>query len=104
MIIRRNMNIYPALYENTIKQIKGVEEAAMVGIYCNNTHDEKVYLALEGKRINIPAVKKQLTQGRYSIDLEALPDRIIKMIIPRKGRQHKIDRAGIIDYIKKNRL
>ncbi len=104
MIIRRNMNIYPALYENTIKHIKGVEEAAMVGIYCNNTHDEKVYLALEGSELNIQSVKKQLTHGKYSIDSEALPDQIIRMTIPRKGRQHKIDRAGIIEYIKKNRL
>jgi acyl-CoA synthetase (AMP-forming)/AMP-acid ligase II len=104
MIIRRNMNIYPALYENTIKHIKGVDEAAMVGIYCNTTHDEKVYLALEGNGINIPSVQKQLKQGKYSIDSEALPDHIILMTIPRKGRQHKIDRAGIIEHIKKNGL
>ena len=104
MIIRRNMNIYPALYEKTIKHIKGVEEAAMVGIYCNSTHDEKVYLAIEGTEINIQSVKKQLTQGKYSIDSEALPDQIIRMTIPRKGRQNKIDRAGIVEYIKKNRL
>ncbi len=104
MIIRRNMNIYPAVYENTIKHIKGVDEAAMVGIYCTATHDEKVYLALEGHGINIQSVMKQLSNGKYSIDAEALPDQIIQMTIPRKGRQHKIDRAGIIEYIKKNRL
>jgi long-subunit acyl-CoA synthetase (AMP-forming) len=104
MIIRGNMNIYPALYENTIKHIKGIDEAALVGIYCDNIHDEKLYLALEGSDINVRQVKKQLAYGRHSIDTAALPDKIIKMNIPRKGRQQKIDRAGIIEYIKKNGL
>ena len=104
MIIRRNMNIYPALYENTIKHIEGIDEAAMIGIYDETLHDEKVYLALEGNDINIHAIKKQLLNGIHSIDKEALPDEIFKMTIPRKGRQNKIDRAAIIEYIKKNRL
>lgn len=104
MIIRRNMNIYPALYENTIKHIKGIEEAAMVGIYNDDTHDEKVYLALEGSDINVASVKRQLAQGKHSIDAEAIPDEIITMTIPRKGRQNKIDRASIIDYIRRNKL
>ncbi len=101
MIIRRNMNIYPALYENTIKNIKGIDEAAMVGIYDETLHDEKVYLALEGNNINIALVQKQLAAGKHSIDKEALPDHIFTMTIPRKGRQHKIDRQAIIDHIKK---
>ena len=104
MIIRRNMNIYPALYENTIKHIEGIDEAAMIGIYDETLHDEKVYLAVEGNDINIHAIKKQLLNGIHSIDKEALPDEIFKMTIPRKGRQNKIDRAAIIEYIKKNRL
>jgi acyl-CoA synthetase (AMP-forming)/AMP-acid ligase II len=104
MIIRRNMNIYPALYENTIKHIKGIDEAAMVGVYHDDIHDEKVYLALEGNSINISSVKKQLAQGKHSIDAEALPDVIFTMTIPRKGRQNKIDRNGIVDYIRKNDL
>jgi len=104
MIIRRNMNIYPALYENTIKHIKGIEEAAMVGVYNEDTHDEKVYLALEGAGINIQSVKKQLVHGKHSIDAEALPDVIFAITIPRKGRQNKIDRAAIVDHIRKNNL
>jgi long-subunit acyl-CoA synthetase (AMP-forming) len=104
MIIRRNMNIYPALYENTIKHIEGIDEAAMVGIYNDTMHDEKVYLAVEGNDINLHTLKKQLANGKYSIDNEALPDEIFKMIIPRKGRQNKIDRNAIIEYIKKNKL
>jgi len=59
---------------------------------------------LEGSDINVRQVKKQLANGRNSIDTAALPDKIIKMNIPRKGRQQKIDRAGIIAYIKKNGL
>jgi long-subunit acyl-CoA synthetase (AMP-forming) len=104
MIIRRNMNIYPALYENTIKHIHGVEEAAMVGVYDEVIHDERVYLALEGTGLNIDNIQSLLKQGAYCIDREALPDHIFKMIIPRKGRQNKIDRLSIVDHIKKNRL
>jgi acyl-CoA synthetase (AMP-forming)/AMP-acid ligase II len=104
MIIRRNMNIYPALFENTVKHIKGVEEAAMVGVYDETIHDEKVYLALEGSSLNIGYVQNQLKQGEHSIDREALPDCIFQMAIPRKGRQNKIDRITIVEYIKKNGL
>lgn len=104
MIIRRNMNIYPALYENTIKHIEGVDEAAMVGIYDETLQDEKVYLAVEGSGINIQTIKKELAKGEHSIDKEALPDHIFKMTIPRAGRQNKIDRNAIIEYIKKHRL
>ena len=104
MIIRRNMNIYPALYENTIKNIKGIEEAAMVGIYDEHIQDEKVYLAVEGMDLNMRQIQHELDHGKYCIDREALPDFIFNMIIPRKGRQNKIDRVSIVEYIKKNAL
>jgi acyl-CoA synthetase (AMP-forming)/AMP-acid ligase II len=104
MIIRRNMNIYPALYENTIKNMEGVEEAAIVGVYDDTLQDEKVYLALEGSSLNVSRIQSQLRSGRHSIDKEALPDHIFQMIIPRKGRQNKIDRYAVVDYIKKNVL
>ena len=104
MIIRRNMNIYPALYENTIKNIKGVEEAAIVGVYDERIEDEKIYLALEGTGLNLHHIRSQLNYGKHSIDKEALPDHIFEMVIPRKGRQNKIDRFSIIEHIKKNAL
>ena len=104
MIIRRNMNIYPALYENTIKNIKGVEEAAIVGVYDEKMEDEKIYLALEGTGLNLHLIRRQLNYGKYSIDKEAMPDYIFEMEIPRKGRQNKIDRFSIIEHIKKNAL
>lgn len=104
MIIRRNFNIYPALYEDTIKKIRGIEEAALVGLYDEDIHDEKVYLAIETRQSGPDNIKQLLTDGEYSIDKHALPDRIFKMAIPRKGRQNKIDRAAIAEYIKKNQL
>jgi acyl-CoA synthetase (AMP-forming)/AMP-acid ligase II len=104
MIIRCNFNIYPALYEDTIKKIKGVEEAALVGSYDENINDEKVYLAIETKQAEIGKIQRLLTDGNMSIDKHALPDTIFKMAIPRKGRQKKIDRAAIAEYIKKNQL
>jgi acyl-CoA synthetase (AMP-forming)/AMP-acid ligase II len=104
MIIRRNMNIYPALYENTIKNMEGIEEAAIVGVYDDSLQDEKVYLVLEGSGLNIPRIQNQLRSGRYSIDWEALPDHIFQMVIPRKGRQNKIDRHAVVEYIRKNVL
>jgi acyl-CoA synthetase (AMP-forming)/AMP-acid ligase II len=104
MIIRGNFNIYPALYEDTIKKIPGVEEAAFVGIYDAAIHDEKVYLAVETNKKPIDQIRQALMVGKYSIDKEALPDVIISMKIPRKGRQNKLDRHAIVDYIKKHNL
>ena len=104
MIIRKDFNIYPALYEGTIKKIPGINEAAFVGIYDNDTHDEKVYLALETENVNPFEIEKLLQHGRYSIDKQALPDLIFKMHIPGKGRHHKIDRAAIVQFIKDNKL
>jgi acyl-CoA synthetase (AMP-forming)/AMP-acid ligase II len=104
MIIRGNFNIYPALYEDTIKKIPGVEEAAFVGIYDAAIHDEKVYLAVETNKKPIDQIRQALMVGKYSIDKEAQPDVIISMKIPRKGRQNKLDRHAIVDYIKKHNL
>ncbi len=99
MIIRRDFNIYPALYEGTIKLIPGINEAALVGVYKEELQDEQVYLALESELASIDHVSKLLRSGNYSIDKEALPDTIFKMTIPRKGRQDKIDRKAIVDHI-----
>ena len=51
MIIRRNLNIYPAIYEATINRIEGITEAVLVGVYDDTIHDEKVYLVIEGTQI-----------------------------------------------------
>jgi acyl-CoA synthetase (AMP-forming)/AMP-acid ligase II len=104
MIIRRDFNIYPALYEGTIKKIPGVIEAAMVGIYDENIHDERVFLAIENVGPNVNGISALLSKGQFSIDKQAIPDVIFKMTIPRKGRQDKIDRAAIVSYIIENKL
>lgn len=96
MIIRRNQNIYPGLYEPTIHKIKDVVAAAMIGIYDDEKHDEVVYLAVESiNGLTENQLKRQLEFGDFSIDREALPDKIVFMKIPRKGRQNKIDRKAI---------
>jgi len=104
MIIRKDFNLYPALYEGTIKKIPEINEAAFVGIYNDDILDEKVYLAIETDKEDLNEIEKLLIKGKYSIDRQALPDVIFKMKIPRKGRQDKIDRAAIVNYIKHKNL
>ena len=100
MIIRRNTNIYPGLYEPTINKIKGIKTAVMVGKYHENIHDEKIYLIVEKEEdISKKIILQQLEYGKYAIDKEALPDEIIFKKIPRKGRQDKIDRKAIVALI-----
>ncbi len=100
MIIRRNFNIYPALYEDTIRKIPGVVEAAMVGVYSEELFDEVVYLVIETETETEDGIYKKLKSGVYSIDTEALPDKIIRMQMPRLGRHKKIDKIKIRELIK----
>lgn len=98
MIIRRNFNIYPALYEPTINKIKGVTESALIGVFDAIQHDEKVFLVIEKEEnhpLSIADIEKQIRQGRFAIDKEALPDMIVFRTLPRKGRQNKIDKARL---------
>ncbi len=98
MIIRRNFNIYPALYEPIIESLPGVLRAKMVGCYSEALADEKVILAIEpmrGHQLSASAILKKLSHGSYSIDKEALPDHILFINIPEKGRNRKIDTARI---------
>ncbi len=92
MIIRKDFNIYPSLYEDTIRKIPGVSEVAMCGVYDETLQDEKVFLIWEGQNISNEQLKKKLLSGSYSIDKNAIPDAIIKMPIPRTGRHQKIDK------------
>lgn len=101
MIIRRDFNIYPALYEDTIKRIPGINEAALIGVYDEKIFDEKVYLVVETDLPDMAAIQKKLKTGPNSIDTAALPDTIVKMNIPRCGRHQKIDRIRISKLLKK---
>jgi len=92
MIIRKDFNLYPSLYEPTIKKIDGIEEAVYVGVYDEEIADEVVYLAIESKKdLDKSAIIKKLRSGNSKIDTEALPDKIVFTEIPRKGRQMKVD-------------
>jgi acyl-CoA synthetase (AMP-forming)/AMP-acid ligase II len=105
MIIRRNLNIYPAIYEATVNQIEGVTEGILVGVYDDILHDEKVYLVIEGDaKLSKSNILQQLKTGKYSIDMEAIPDEVLFMKLPRNGRQHKVNKQEIRDFIKKNQL
>ena len=96
MIIRRNTNIYPALYEPTINKIPGVDAAVLIGQYDDKLQDERVYLFVEtSKKITQSSMMNRLKFGIYAIDSMALPDEIVFMKLPRKGRQNKIDRVAL---------
>jgi acyl-CoA synthetase (AMP-forming)/AMP-acid ligase II len=95
MIIRRDTNIYPAIYEKTIKNIPGVKEAVMIGLYSESKHDEEVYLIIESEGHTEEGLMKLLQAGKYSIDKEALPDVILFRNIPISGRQDKVDRKAL---------
>jgi acyl-CoA synthetase (AMP-forming)/AMP-acid ligase II len=101
MVIRRNFNLYPAIYEATINRIEGITEAVLVGVYDESIHDERVYLVVEGTLTNEKALMEQLRQGPYSIDSEAMPDEIVFMTLPRSGRQHKVDKGTIRAFLAK---
>lgn len=96
MILRKHMNIYPGLYEPTIMKIDGVTAVAMVGKYSEEKADEEVFLYVESsKQYSESEFIKLISQGTYSIDKEALPDYIVFMDLPRKGRQSKIDKSAL---------
>lgn len=95
MIIRRDTNIYPAIYEKTIRAIPGVNDAVMIGNYRNDLHDEEVVLFVESDFSDEKKMMALLSEGKFSIDKEALPDKIVFTKIPRSGRQDKVDRKAL---------
>ncbi len=105
MIIRGNTNIYPALYEGTIKKLPGVDEVAMVGIYNVEKEDEEVFLAVEASGdVTEKYLIDNISYGEFQIEKNALPDKIYFMKIPRKGRQNKINRLEIVEMIKAKQI
>ena len=95
MIIRKEYNIYPSLYETVMSQIPGVSTVALVWIYDENMHDECVVLFLETYPTSLYTkqdIYLLLQSGEYSIDQYAIPDDIIFTKIPKIGRHNKIDK------------
>ena len=100
MIIRGNFNIYPGLYEPTINKIDGIRESAMIGIYDHIRSDEIIILVVEAeKKLEEKEIVRLLESGPYSIDKEALPDKIIFQILPRSGRQNKVNRNVLKEHL-----
>ena len=96
MIIRRNFNLYPGLYESTICRIPGVTECAFVGVFDEKKQDEVVALFVETHQpVSEKALRKALEFGPYSIDKEALTDYILMEKLPRAGRQFKVDKQQL---------
>ncbi len=111
MIIRKNHNIYPSIFESTISNIQGIKSCAMVGIYNNELEDEKIYLAVEKENtlqesdeVFKKRIYNELNKGEHSIDKTALPDQIIVMEMPLSGRTQKIDKSKIKSHIINNHL
>jgi acyl-CoA synthetase (AMP-forming)/AMP-acid ligase II len=94
MIIRDHFNLYPGLYEPTINKIPGITEAIFLGIYNPTKETEDVILVVEGEPHLSPSyIMNQLKSGPYSIDYQALPDKIIFHTLARSGRQSKVNKA-----------
>jgi len=100
MIIRGHHNIYPALYEDSVAAVAGVEACAFVGLPQPDQTDERVVLAIEPRAgENAEALRRRvvhaLADGPQAIDRFALPDHVLVCRLPRSGRSHKIDRARL---------
>ena len=96
MIIRGKHNIYPPLFEATIRQIEGVTDCAMVGVYNPEKADEEIVLFIESDSLlDEKSLREQLLSGDNSIDLYAQPDSIIFETLPYSGRSHKLDKKAL---------
>lgn len=104
MIIRGRHNIYPALYEDTIARIPGVQNCALVGLATPDQADERLVLAVE-PQAGVDAaelrrrVERALADGSCPIDAMARPDRVVVCTLPRTGRSHKIDRRRLAEQV-----
>ena len=94
MIIKKEYNIYPSIFEPIISQIPWILASSMIWIYDENLNDEKIILFLEltnGYIYNKKDIISFLC-WEYMIDKYALPDDIIFMKLPTIWRQNKIDK------------
>jgi acyl-coenzyme A synthetase/AMP-(fatty) acid ligase len=102
MIIRRGVNIYPALLEPELEHCvdhsggKMIRSCAFVGVWDDRTQDELVYLCIEPHsrgRIDMTRINRHI---QAVCGPEALPDEtFVFSHIPRGGRQQKMDRAAL---------
>ena len=100
MIIRKEFNIYPSLYEKTINNIPFIKNAAFIGMWNKEKEDEDIVLCVEledsYKSDNAERIKKEIfeliTRGIYSIDNFAIPDIVVLIDIPCSGKQNKVNK------------
>lgn len=100
MIIRKEFNIYPSLYEKTINNIPFIKNAAIIWIWNNSKEDEDIILCIELEKNYLSKSSKKvknkiyslITNWTYSIDNFALPNDIIFIQIPCSGKQNKINK------------
>jgi acyl-CoA synthetase (AMP-forming)/AMP-acid ligase II len=107
MIIRGQYNIYPALYEEKIAEIRGIERCALIGVWDERLGEERVVLVVEPEMGETDAVRLRRHVERTlrldaSIDSLALPDEVVVMPLPESGRAHKIDRDALRSRLAEN--
>lgn len=104
MIIRKEYNIYPWIYEPIICQIPWIFHCAMIWIYDEKINDEKIILYVEiwysHKNYDKNYIINKLKFWEYSIDKFAIPDEVIFWKLPRIGRQEKIDKNKLRENYK----
>lgn len=101
MIIKKEYNIYPSLYEKTINNIPFIKNAAIIWIWNKDKEDEEIILCVElennYKSKNRIKTEKEiinlLKNWIYSIDNFALPDKITFIAIPCSGKQNKVNKT-----------
>jgi acyl-CoA synthetase (AMP-forming)/AMP-acid ligase II len=109
MLIRRNMNIYPSLYEPGLCTIVGVADAAIIGVP-DEYGDDRVMLFVVAEPDRNPQEVLDMARANVHLhmDADSLPDRI-ELIdeIPLSGRARKRDTAALVEvaarYFPKNR-
>ncbi len=98
MIIRKEYNIYPTLYEKTINDIPWIKIASLIGIWNEDKQDEEIVLCIETEDdVSWNAkfekyIMSSISNWKYSIDSFAIPDRIHFTRIPCAWRQKKINK------------
>ena len=106
MILRKDYNIYPSIYEPVINSIPWIIESALIWVFNKEIEDEVVILFLETdalqrwkKAYSKTSILDLLWSWRYSIDNYAIPDDIVFVKnLPRIWRQNKIDK----NYLRTN--
>jgi acyl-coenzyme A synthetase/AMP-(fatty) acid ligase len=109
MIIRKEYNVYPWVYEPIINQIPWVFASALIWFYDKNLNDEKIILYIEKdnsqKKVDKNYIYNALKYWEYSIDIYTLPNEIIFCKLPTIGRQKKIDKNSLRNtYLQKYNL